>query len=51
MERKGDGFHQRVREGFFKLAKGRKDFVIIDSSNDIEAVHKQIIDIVEKNIF
>jgi len=48
MERKGDGYHQKVREGFLKLAKGRKNFVIIDGTDDIEAIHKQIIDIVEK---
>jgi dTMP kinase len=48
MERKGNGYHKNVREGFLKLAKGRKNFVIIDSTGDIETVHKQIIDIVEK---
>jgi len=48
IERKGDGYHQKVREGFLKLAKGRKNFVIIDGTDDIEAIHKQIIDVVEK---
>jgi dTMP kinase len=48
MERKGDNFHQRVREGFLKLAKGHKDFVIIDATDDIETVHKLVIKIVEK---
>jgi dTMP kinase len=48
MERKGKGYHKKVREGFLKLAKGRKNFVIIDATDDIEIVHKQIIDIVEK---
>ena len=48
MERKGEGYHKKVRDGFLKLAKGRKNFVIIDGTDDIEAVHKQIIDIVEK---
>jgi dTMP kinase len=48
MECKGKGYHKKVREGFLKLAKGRKNFVIISSTGDIEAVHKQIIDIVEK---
>jgi len=48
MERKGDGYHKKVREGFLKLADGRKDFVIIDGAGDIETVHKQVIDIVEK---
>jgi len=48
MERKGDGYHKKVREGFLELAKGRKNFVIIDGTDAIEAIHKQIIDIVEK---
>jgi len=48
MERKGDSYHKKVREGFLKLAKGRKNFVVIDAADDIKTVHKQIIDIVEK---
>lgn len=48
MERKGDGYHQKVREGFLKLAGQRKDFAVIDGTGDIETIHKQIIDIVEK---
>jgi len=48
MERKGDGYHQKVREGFLELAKGRKNFVVIEATGDIETVHKQVIDIVEK---
>lgn len=48
IESKGKGYHKKVRDGFLKLAKDRKNFVIIDGSDDIEAVHKQIIDTVEK---
>jgi dTMP kinase len=48
MEQKGDGYHKKVREGFLNLANGRKDFVIIDAADDIETVHKQVINIVEK---
>ena len=48
MEQKGDSYHKKVREGFLKLAKGRKDFVIIDAADDIETVHKQVINTVEK---
>jgi dTMP kinase len=48
MERKSKGYHQKVRDGFLKLAKGRRSFVIIDAANDIETIHKQIIDAVEK---
>ena len=48
MERKGDGYHQKVREGFLKLAQEQKNFFVIDATQDIDAVHKKIIDIVEK---
>lgn len=48
MERKGNDYHKKVREGFLKLAEGRKDFVVIDATEDIETVHKQIINKVEK---
>jgi dTMP kinase len=48
MEQKGDSYHKKVREGFLKLAKGRKNFAIINAADDIETVHKQVINIVEK---
>lgn len=48
MEQKGDSYHKKVREGFLKLVKGRENFVVIDAADDIETVHKQVINIVEK---
>ncbi|MFZ0034502.1 MAG: dTMP kinase [Sedimentisphaerales bacterium] len=48
MEQKGDSYHKKVREGFLKLAKGRKSFVIIDAADDIETVHQQVTTLVEK---
>jgi dTMP kinase len=48
MEQKGNNYHKKVREGFLKLAKGHKNFAIIDAADDIETVHKQVINIVEK---
>jgi dTMP kinase len=48
MEQKGDSYHKKVREGFLKLAEGRKNFVVIDAADDIEMVHKQIINTIEK---
>jgi len=47
MERKGAIYHQKVREGFLKLAKHRKGFVVIDSTGDIEAVHKKVLQAIE----
>lgn len=43
MEQKGDNYHREVREGFFKLAEGREDFVVIDSAVGIDAVHEQVV--------
>jgi dTMP kinase len=48
MEAKGDGYHQKVREGFLKLAQEQKNFFVIDATQDIDAVHKKIIETVEK---
>lgn len=48
MEQKGDSYHKKVREGFLKLAKGHKNFAIINAADNIETVHKQVISIVEK---
>jgi dTMP kinase len=48
MEQKGDSYHKKVREGFLKLAEDCKNFVVIDAADDIETVHKQVINIVEK---
>ncbi len=47
MERKGDGYHSRVREGFLKLAEGRPDFVVVDATGSMEATHRQIVTVVQ----
>ena len=48
MEQKGNGYHQKVRQGFLELAKNRKDFVILDAIADIDATHQKIIKIIEE---
>ena len=48
MEQKGKEYHQRVREGFLELAKSHEDFAVVDGSDDIETVHKKVIEIVVK---
>jgi dTMP kinase len=50
MERKGDNYHRRVREGFLKLAEGRPDFAIVDATASVKAVHKEVVAIVEKTL-
>ncbi len=46
MEQKGDNYHREVREGFLKLAEGRPDFVVVDSSLAVDAVHKRVVEAV-----
>ncbi len=48
MERKGDSYHGRVREGFLRLAEGRPDFVVVDATGTQEAVHKEVVRVVQE---
>ena len=48
MEQKGDSYHAKVREGFRKLAQGRKDFVVIDAAGEVGAVHEQVVDVTKR---
>ncbi|MFA5553517.1 MAG: dTMP kinase [Phycisphaerae bacterium] len=44
MEQKGSGYHQKVRQGFLRLADQRQDCIVIDASESAENVHKQLIE-------
>jgi dTMP kinase len=46
MEAKGDGYHQKVREGFLHLADERDDFLVVDATCDIETVHENILQLI-----
>ncbi len=48
MEQKGAGYHRKVRRGFLALAKNRRGFVVIDATKDIEAVHKKVLQAIER---
>jgi dTMP kinase len=48
MEAKGDGYHQKVREGFLHLADERDDFLVVDATRDIETVHKRIVQLISE---
>jgi len=50
MERKGGGYHQKVRQGFLKLAEQIPDAVIIDATEEIEKVHKNVVDQLVHNL-
>jgi dTMP kinase len=48
MEQKGDNYHKKVRDGFLKIAKQQKNFVVVNAGDNIEAVHKKITETIEK---
>jgi dTMP kinase len=48
MERKGDDYHGRVREGFLRLAEGRPGFAVIDATVSPEAVHSEVVAVVQR---
>ena len=49
MERKAKSYHRNVRNAFLELAGGREDFAAVDATRPIEAVHKQIIGILQEH--
>ena len=46
MEQKGDNYHKKVRDGFLKIAKQQKNSVVINAMDDIDSVHKKVIETV-----
>jgi dTMP kinase len=48
MEQKGDSYHKKVRDGFLKIAKQQKNFVVVNAGDNIEAVHKRVTETIEK---
>lgn len=43
MEQKAVAYHKKVRTGFLALSEMCNDIVVIDARNDIQTVHKQVI--------
>jgi len=51
MERKGDSYHARVREGFLEFARNRHDdVVVLDATEPPEVVHQAVLAVVRKRI-
>lgn len=48
MEAKPREYHQKVRDGFLKLAGRQENFHLVGAAGDIETVHKKVIEVVEK---
>ena len=51
MEAKPREYHQKVREGFLKLASEQKNFLIVDGTDGIETVHKKILQLISETSF
>jgi len=50
MEQKGDDYHNRVRQGFLKLAEGRPDFAVVDAAGSVESVHKEVVAALQRRL-
>ena len=51
MEAKGDGYHQKVRQGFLQLAEGHENVLVVDAADGIETVHKNILQLISEASF
>lgn len=47
-EREGLAFHRRVRDGFLAMAKKEKRIRVVDGSEEISTVHRNICDIINE---
>ncbi len=43
MEQKGDSYHQRVREGFLRLAEHQPHISVVDATQSVEDVHQGVL--------
>ncbi len=50
MEQKKAEYHKKVRNGFLKLAKMRKDIVVVDATKDVQTVHNNIVQAIAKHL-
>jgi dTMP kinase len=47
MEQKAGEYHKNVRAGFLELAEMRNDIVVLEARDEIEVVHKRIVQTIE----
>ena len=43
MEQKGQEYHKKVQQGFLQLAKHYSNIVIVDGTEEVEKVHKRVV--------
>ena len=51
MEAKGDGYHQKVREGFLQLAGEHENVLVVDATAGIVTVHEKILQLISEASF
>lgn len=52
MENAGIEFHNRVREGYLKIAQQEPERIkVIDASKSIEEIHKEVLNKIAKKFF
>lgn len=48
MESKGDNYHQKVREGFLQLPEKIEKALVVDATQSVDDIHKNVIQAVEQ---
>ena len=43
IEQRGEDYHQKVQEGFLRLAETNSGFVVVDARISVEAVHEHVV--------
>lgn len=43
IEQRGEDYHQKVQEGFLRLAETNSGFVVVDAREGVEAVHEHVV--------
>lgn len=51
MEAKGDGYHEKVRDGFLQLAGEHENILVVDASAGIETVYEKILELISEASF
>jgi len=51
MEAKGDGYHEKVRQGYLRLAAEHEKIQIVDATAGIETIHKNILQLISEASF
>ena len=50
MEQKGDEYHEKVRQGFLKVAEMQECVSVVDATKDVDDIHKTVVKIIENKI-